>query len=484
VKAIKIVNAIIFCIWLALISLLLYKNYTGTHLESKAVIKDAFSKSSTWYDIYSGKNKIGHANNTIEKAGDEIILTAKKEVKVFKKGKETLLTEEVRLLTDTYYQIKSANYASSFEGEEGVKASGTYEDGEMIFFLESAKFKKTHKISAKKRFYHLLTLIPVLNQNMPVPGSPINVTILDLPKLSLSDARVVLEEIKPMKIGSDVLNLYKFNVDGSILWSNEIGAIIKKEYPASAVFYAELEGIAQEADDKILFDYTSLPVIKSNHLIADTKALNTLRVKINGYDFQTGLYEESSAMREDNSLIIRREKSEELKKGKYIFPYKEKVFSKYLNSDKWVLADYEPLANTGRVYARTHKYDSFAFAEYLNNYLNTLIKTMPRFVLLNSREIHKSLYGDYLERTVMFATYARAAGLPTRLIGGLVYRNGYFYFHAWPEVWLGRWIPADPTLAQFPADVTHIPLKEGTLEDIISIIADLKHIEVEVLEAS
>ncbi|MCX5718411.1 MAG: transglutaminase domain-containing protein, partial [Nitrospirae bacterium] len=65
-----------------------------------------------------------------------------------------------------------------------------------------------------------------------------------------------------------------------------------------------------------------------------------------------------------------------------------------------------------------------------------------------------------------------------------VYKDGYFYFHTWPEVWFDKWIPVDPTLAQFPADVTHIPLKEGTLKDIISILNDLKNIKIEILEAS
>jgi hypothetical protein len=83
----------------------------------------------------------------------------------------------------------------------------------------------------------------------------------------------------------------------------------------------------------------------------------------------------------------------------------------------------------------------------------------------------------------MFASFARATGLPARLVSGLVYKNGYFYFHAWPEVWFNRWAPVDPSLAQFPADVTHIPLKQGSLTDIISIKDNLKNISIEILEA-
>lgn len=484
-KTIKTINAAVFCLWLALISLLLYKNYAGVPLENKKIIKEAFRKTSDWYDIYNGNKKLGFAVTTFEKAVDEIIITEKKELKVFKNGKETLLTEELRLLTDMDYKIKSSSYSSFFQGEEGVKASGSFEDDAIIFILESGGRRKTHKVEInKKSFFHSLTLVPMLNQNMPVPGSPFKVSLLDFATLSVSEKKVILDEIRPVKIGANVFNLYKFKVGDTILWINEQGALIKEEYPSGAIFYSELESVAKESDDRALLDYTALPLLKSNKLIANTEDLNLLRVKIKDYNFQSKLYENSLTSLKEDILIIKREAVEELKKKKYIFPYKEEGLNEYLSPDRWVLTDYEPLANTGRVYAKAHNYNAFGFAEYLSNYLYNLIKTMPKFVLSNSREIHNSLYGDYLERSVMFATYSRSAGLPTRLVGGLVYKNGFFYFHVWPEVWLDKWIPADPSLAQFPADATHIALKEGTLEDIISIIGDLEKIEIEILEAS
>jgi transglutaminase-like putative cysteine protease len=74
--------------------------------------------------------------------------------------------------------------------------------------------------------------------------------------------------------------------------------------------------------------------------------------------------------------------------------------------------------------------------------------------------------------------------LPTRLVQGLVYVDGYFYFHAWPEVWFDHWVPVDPSLAQFPADVTHIPLRQGTLNEINTFVNDLKKLNIEIMEAS
>jgi hypothetical protein len=68
------------------------------------------------------------------------------------------------------------------------------------------------------------------------------------------------------------------------------------------------------------------------------------------------------------------------------------------------------------------------------------------------------------------------------MAAGIVYMRDGFYYHAWPEIWLGRWTAIDPTFNQFPADATHIRFITGNLDrqsDILKLIGKLK---VEVLE--
>ena len=40
---------------------------------------------------------------------------------------------------------------------------------------------------------------------------------------------------------------------------------------------------------------------------------------------------------------------------------------------------------------------------------------------------------------------------------GLVHIRGSFYYHAWPEVWLGEWVAVDPTLGQAPPPPLALP---------------------------
>jgi len=65
----------------------------------------------------------------------------------------------------------------------------------------------------------------------------------------------------------------------------------------------------------------------------------------------------------------------------------------------------------------------------------------------------------------LFAALARALGLPTRVVNGLVYsaEHGGFLYHTWNEVWLegAGWRPVDATFGQPLADATHVALAVG-----------------------
>ena len=74
--------------------------------------------------------------------------------------------------------------------------------------------------------------------------------------------------------------------------------------------------------------------------------------------------------------------------------------------------------------------------------------------------------GECQSHTFLFAALARASGIPTRIVNGLVYSKDYegFLYHAWPEVFVGEWRAMDPTFGQDRADATHIKLTENPSE--------------------
>lgn len=87
-----------------------------------------------------------------------------------------------------------------------------------------------------------------------------------------------------------------------------------------------------------------------------------------------------------------------------------------------------------------------------------------RDVLLwrTATEILSDPTGVCRDAAVLYTALARAAGLPTRVVVGLVYTNGAFLAHAWAETLLGdQWLPVDPALADGPVDATRLKLAQG-----------------------
>ncbi|MDK1021537.1 MAG: transglutaminase-like domain-containing protein [Candidatus Hydrogenedentes bacterium] len=112
------------------------------------------------------------------------------------------------------------------------------------------------------------------------------------------------------------------------------------------------------------------------------------------------------------------------------------------------------------------------------------IRKMPVLSFPSALDVLESREGDCNEHTVLFAAMARTAGVPTRIAIGVVWSeelNG-FYYHAWPEVFVGHWVPMDPTLGQEIADATHIKLLEGSIESWPKLTPYLGQLQVEILE--
>lgn len=85
----------------------------------------------------------------------------------------------------------------------------------------------------------------------------------------------------------------------------------------------------------------------------------------------------------------------------------------------------------------------------------------------------------------LFTAFARASGIPTRIVNGLAYSeqfNGFLY-HSWAESLVdGRWVAVDPTFGQLAADATHIKVVEGeTLAEFLPLMEVVGKVKIRVL---
>ena len=82
---------------------------------------------------------------------------------------------------------------------------------------------------------------------------------------------------------------------------------------------------------------------------------------------------------------------------------------------------------------------------------------------MSASEVLRTKSGDCTEHSALFAALARAAGIPAKMVYGVVLNpNGEFFFHNWNEAFAdGKWITIDSTFDMSQADSSRITLTYG-----------------------
>jgi len=112
------------------------------------------------------------------------------------------------------------------------------------------------------------------------------------------------------------------------------------------------------------------------------------------------------------------------------------------------------------------------------------VQTLTRWIAANigesvtdshtSLEVLRNRKGNCQSHARLYTALARAAGIPTRFVSGIVYVDGKgFLYHSWAESYAGRWLAVDPTFGQVPADATHVKLAEGDSPGEMAAIAGM-----------
>ena len=119
--------------------------------------------------------------------------------------------------------------------------------------------------------------------------------------------------------------------------------------------------------------------------------------------------------------------------------------------------------------------------ERIRSFVNRKLKTNAGIgVLRDADDILDAGDGVCRDHAILMATLLRADKVPTRIVSGLVYGMGAFYYHAWVEVWTGkRWLGVDSTRPTSGLDATHIKIGQGTVgEAFTSFLIDGAKISV------
>jgi hypothetical protein len=109
--------------------------------------------------------------------------------------------------------------------------------------------------------------------------------------------------------------------------------------------------------------------------------------------------------------------------------------------------------------------DAWDAVSRISRFVDIGVENVPTVSLPSAVDVLDNMRGDCNEHAILAVALCRAVGIPAVTCAGIVYvDNGVFGYHAWPAVWVGKWVAIDPTFGQPVADATHIILAQGSLD--------------------
>ena len=164
-------------------------------------------------------------------------------------------------------------------------------------------------------------------------------------------------------------------------------------------------------------------------------------------------------------------------------PLPEEERTKYLASDPFVQSDHPRIRKAAQE-AVGEATEAWPRALALYKALYETIEKKSVLSVPSALDVLQSREGDCNEHTVLFVAMARALEIPSRIAIGLTWSDRLegFGYHAWPEVYVGRWIPMDPTLGQPIADATHIKLLEGSIDQWPQLLPYIGQVQMEIID--
>ncbi len=167
-------------------------------------------------------------------------------------------------------------------------------------------------------------------------------------------------------------------------------------------------------------------------------------------------------------------------------PINNKKFEMFLKDSGYIKPD-DPAIRQQLVDIRGDKKNAYVIVEKLIKWTSSNIKFTLNAPILSGPKLLKKRAGHCTHHAILFASLARAAGIPTKMVTGyLNIRDDRHRWgpHIWNEVWVGEWIAVDPTRGGFVTGPSHIKFAEApTIIELQGAISRLENnLNLEILD--
>lgn len=442
-----------------------------------------------WFGIYVDNERVGFYRQKLSETADGYRFEGDGSVRM----RVMTFTKEATMRE--IYQVAKNLTLRSFDVEQTVNGASSRVSGKVADGRLKVKSDSNGKISEKQlKFKGDLYPGPALNifplmRDVAV-GKSIKVSTFDAEEVKIKDVKITVlgEENTPdgqhaFKLRNDLYPFVSNDIwvddQGNTLLESVRDGLVTTKAENPKDLGAFVGGLAISKKD-LIYDFS---MVRVEPPLRDAEKLTGLAVEITGWDSALPLLQEAGQTVEksgDGRITV--------KTGSVVVPATVPVVNStrdsYLKPADKIESAASEIVEKANELAKGKK-DAREIAQALSSWTSDWLKDTvddggSALVSMKERT------GNCQTHARLYTALARAAGIPTRFVSGLVYQAGKgFLYHSWAESLLGdRWVAVDPTYNQLPADPTHLKFFEGhTQADLAPIIAIIGRIKIGVLEA-
>ncbi len=478
----KLIKLAVLVFWLVMLGLLIERTYLrpSAVIALDAISEEGVRSGDEWAGIYQQGRKIGYAHTRVMREADTYHLTEETELDLLVLGS----LQHVKTVTNSYttknFLLKYFNFTMQ-SATSSMEIKGAVIGNKLVLDILTGGQTRNERIPLKEPPYLSPNIKPALILLGLEPGRKYRFPLFNPATMNTEDAFISVEARERIKVGDTEQTVYKlketFEGLEAYSWIAEDGETIKEESPLGYVLLKETMAEAVKRDKEgPAVDIISLVMIPSNH-IDNSARTRYLKAKLAGAPMQGfDLDGDRQAFKRDTVEVRVHDEI-----AAYRLPYEGKDRSESLRPTALIQSDDKRIKDQASKILAGEK-DAREAAKKLNEWVYDAIEKKPVVSIPSALEVLSQRVGDCNEHTTLYTALARAAGIPTRMAAGIVYLRDGFYYHAWPEVWLGQWTAIDPTFDQFPADATHIRFVTGNLDRQSEIMRLVGKLKVDVLE--
>ena len=368
-------------------------------------------------------------------------------------------------------------------------AEGNVQDDKLLLKVSTGETEFTRELTISDDLFMSSTLSPLMTVPDIEEGVEYSVEMLDPVALTSRKATLKAGAMETVDLSGDAVDARRIEVDFSgfttNVWVTKEGEIVKVDTPVGLAMVRESpeQAVRGIATGETLPDIASAAAIPAGKMIERPDDLDRMLVRFEGVDLEGfPVWDHSQRIADDEKGIVEVNRVIPDPEAAPELPISDGVLAEFLEPSPFIQSDDPRLAAVAREIVGEET-DSWRAARLLAEWVDKEIENEAIASVPSAVDVLLTKQGDCNEHTVLYVALARAVGLPAKTDVGLVYKDGFFYYHAWPEVYVGKWVRIDPTFGQEIADATHIKLTEGELYRWTDILPTIRKLKLEIIQA-